>query len=149
MSGECAICAGHAAPVAARLEAWRDEHFILRHHPQPAPALGWFLLDLMRHAQGPGDFTAAEASAFGPVLKRCVAAVKATTLCDRVYCMAFGESALHFHMHLAPRWAKDGHTAAWKMADHYRAAILQPGAVEDAEIAQLVAAVGRLLNPAS
>jgi diadenosine tetraphosphate (Ap4A) HIT family hydrolase len=38
-----------------------------------------------------------------------------------VYAIAFGEGAPHLHLHLIPRQISDPHTAAWSVADHYRA----------------------------
>ena len=43
------------------------------------------------------------------------------TDCDRVYAIAFGEGALHLHLHLIPRFAAEPASEAWKVADLYRA----------------------------
>ena len=49
------------------------------------------------------------------------ALVRELTGCERVYAIAFGEGAPHLHLHLIPRFGADPHTAAWSVADHYRA----------------------------
>ena len=54
-------------------------------------------------------------------MQHASALVRELTGCDRVYAMAFGEGAPHLHLHLIPRFAHDPHTAAWSVADHYRA----------------------------
>ena len=46
--------------------------------------------------------------------------MKQLTQCDRVYAIAFGERAQHFHLHLIPRFIANPATKAWSAADHYR-----------------------------
>ena len=94
---------------------------MLRHHPDPSPLLGWLLLDACRHVGGPVDFTPAEAAAWGPAVQQASRLVRELTACERVYAIAFGEGARHLHLHLIPRFGDDSSTAAWLIADHYRA----------------------------
>lgn len=118
---QCAICRLHAESSGlAPVVIWENCHGLLRHHPLPAPLVGWCLLDAKRHLEGPIDFTDLEAVEWGRVVQRASSLVKQVSGCDRVYAMAFGEGARHLHLHLIPRHAADGRTAAWAVADLYR-----------------------------
>ena len=118
----CGICDLHAnAAELAQHEIWRNDHWLLRHHPQPAPLLGWCLLDSLRHLSGPSQFEPEEAMEWGVVVQNASMLVQSVTGCDRVYAIAFGEGARHLHLHLIPRFADDPRTSAWSVADHYRA----------------------------
>jgi diadenosine tetraphosphate (Ap4A) HIT family hydrolase len=120
----CAICQIHGSVSAqTSYEIGRGALWVLRHHPDPSPLLGWLLLDSARHLGGPVDFNLEEAAAWGVAVQHASALVKELTGCDRVYAIAFGEGAPHLHLHLIPRFTSDPHTAAWSVADHYRAVI--------------------------
>jgi diadenosine tetraphosphate (Ap4A) HIT family hydrolase len=134
----CAICQIHGSVSAqTSYEIGRGALWVLRHHPDPSPLLGWLLLDSARHLGGPVDFNPEEAAAWGVAVQHASALVKELTGCDRVYAISFGEGAPHLHLHLIPRFASDPHTAAWSVADHYRAVIAgernpaNPGDVAD------------------
>ena len=117
----CAICQLHADPAARqRYEIWRSELWVLRHHPDPAPLVGWLLLDSLRHCSGPVDFSEAEATDWGRAVRDASHLVKQITGCDRVYAIAFGEGAQHLHLHLIPRFVSQSETKAWSVADLYR-----------------------------
>ena len=79
------------------------------------------MLDSLRHCSGPIEFTTVEASAWGGAVQQASRLVQRLTQCDRVYVIAFGEGAQHLHLHLIPRVIGDPSTAAWSVADHYRA----------------------------
>lgn len=118
----CGICASHAPGEArTQLEAWRDEHWVVHHHLDPAPLVGWTFLSALRHVQGPADLTDAEAATFGTTLRRVSRAIRSLTACDRVYAIAFGQGAPHMHVHLIPRYDAQAQTRAWAVADFYRA----------------------------
>jgi len=118
----CPICAlERPARRHPELVVWEDPLWIVRHHALPAPLAGWFLLVSKRHLGGPADLGPEEAAAFGPVLQRTSAAVRAVTGAPKVYAIAFGEGAPHLHVHLVPRFAERDDLAAWKLADVYRA----------------------------
>ena len=118
----CPICSLHQDQQKQNhYEIFRNDLWVLRHHPDPAPLLGWFLLDSRRHCSGPIEFTTAEASAWGGAVQQASRLVQRLTQCDRVYAIAFGEGAQHLHLHLIPRVIGDPSTAAWSVADHYRA----------------------------
>lgn len=130
------------APVSgasdfAALECHRGPHWIVRHHPLPAPLVGWTCLSAVRHVQGPADFHDAEADEFGRALRTVSRAIREVTGCDRVYAIAFGQGAPHLHMHLIPRFDAVEATRAWQIADWYRAvergeyAPADPAAVSD------------------
>jgi len=104
----CAICQIHGAvSTQTSYEIGRGALWVLRHHPDPAPLLGWLLLDSARHLGGPADFNPEEAAAWGLAVQHASALVKELTGCDRVYAIAFGEGAPHLHLHLIPRFASD------------------------------------------
>jgi diadenosine tetraphosphate (Ap4A) HIT family hydrolase len=123
----CEICRiqDRAAPdhVArfAEMECWRDGTWVVRHHLAPAPLVGWTFVGTVRHVQGAADLTDHEAAELGPMLRRVSRAVRALTGCDRVYAIAFGQGAPHLHVHLIPRFDAEPATAAWNVADWYRA----------------------------
>jgi diadenosine tetraphosphate (Ap4A) HIT family hydrolase len=118
----CGVCQRHNDPISSqRYEISRRPLWILRHHPDPAPLTGWLLLDACRHMAGPLEFTATEASAWGPAVQQASQLVQQLTGCDRVYAIAFGEGARHLHLHLIPRFGQEAASEAWKVADLYRA----------------------------
>jgi diadenosine tetraphosphate (Ap4A) HIT family hydrolase len=135
----CPICGLQADPLAWQVDgiARFGIGWVLRHHPAPAPLVGWLLLDSGRHLGGPTDFDAAEADSFGEALRRSCALVRQLSGCDRVYAIAFGEGAPHLHVHLIPRHGAETASKAWSVADLYRAveagerAAAAPAAVAD------------------
>lgn len=137
----CGVCRLHADPgLGDGLGLHRSDTWLLRHHPHPSPLVGWLLLDAVRHMAGPADFDAREAAGFGAMLQRSSALVKELSGCDRVYAIAFGEGARHFHLHLIPRHAAEERSESWRIADLYRAVAageIDPAATE--EVATFVA----------
>ena len=122
MTAPCGVCAIHAdAAGHGRWECHRGERWIVRHHPEPSPLVGWTFLCSARHVQGSADFTDAEAEGFGPAMRTVSRAVRDLTGCDRVYAIAFGQGAAHLHVHLVPRFDVEEGTRAWNVADWYRA----------------------------
>jgi len=122
MNSDCPICDLHAETAMVRsYEIERSDLWVLRHHPDPAPLVGWMLLDSLRHCPGPLAFNEEEAANWGRAVRDASGLVQELTGCDRVYAIAFGEGAQHLHLHLIPRFLNDPATAAWSVADHYRA----------------------------
>ena len=118
----CSVCDLHgSAEACRRFEISRDRHWILRHHPDPAPLTGWLLLDARRHISGLLEFTPEEANAWGAAVQQASRLMQELTGCDRVYAIAFGEGARHLHLHLIPRFGSEPASEAWKVADAYRA----------------------------
>ena len=65
-----------------------------------------------------------------------------------VYAIAFGEGALHLHLHLIPRDGADDRTKAWSVADLYRQ--VEAGIIPAADrerIADFIAAARQLADP--
>ena len=118
----CDVCRIHADhDTCAPFEVARDGRWVVRHHLPPAPLAGWTFLCTERHVQGPTDLDDAEADGLGRAIRRVSRAVREATGCDRVYAIAFGQGAPHLHVHLVPRFDAEPETAAWKVADWYRA----------------------------
>ena len=121
MKQNCPICdLHHDVGQQQKYEIYRDDLWVLRHHPSPSPLVGWLLLDSLRHCSGPIDFSVNEASNWGLAVQDACSLVKQLTKCDRVYSIAFGEGAQHLHLHLIPRLIVNPATKAWSVADHYR-----------------------------
>ena len=117
----CGVCKTHSDIDAIhKYEICRNQLWVLRHHPNPAPKVGWLLLDSVRHLGGPVDFQPKEASAWGLALQNASKLVKQLTLCNRVYSISFGEGARHLHLHLIPHYNTDSEGKAWQVADLYR-----------------------------
>ncbi len=118
---QCSVCELHNQKEAK--ESWeihRNDLWILRHHPEPAPLTGWLLLDSKRHTEGPVDFTSKEAQNWGLIVQKASSLIKSLTNCQRVYTIAFGEGARHLHLHLIPRFEQEAATQSWAIADFYR-----------------------------
>lgn len=140
---QCDICGIHAdTGTYGWLEAHRCARWVVRHHPLPAPLVGWTFLSTVRHVQGFADLDAAEVADVGPMLQRVSQAVRTLTGCDRVYAIAFGQGAPHLHVHLIPRFDSQPATRAWAVADWYRA--VERGEQTPASEAEVRAYVQRL-----
>lgn len=121
MALNCPICdLHHDVGLQKQYEIYRDDLWVLRHHPSPSPLVGWLLLDSLRHCSGPIDFSDNEAINWGLAVRDACRLVHRITQCDRVYTIAFGEGAQHLHLHLIPRFIVNPATKAWSIADHYR-----------------------------
>lgn len=124
MTATCAICQIHGNPIQQEAyEIGRGARWLLRHHPDPSPLAGWLLLDACRHLGGPIAFSDQEALSWGAAVRHASQLVQRLTGCERVYAIAFGEGAPHLHLHLIPRFASDPASAAWSVADLYRAVV--------------------------
>lgn len=143
-SSPCGICRLHddATNVAA-YEIARTDLWLLRHHPDPAPLAGWLLLDARRHVPGPLAFSDREALSWGQAVRHASQLVQQLTGCDRVYAIAFGEGAPHLHLHLIPRQGSDPRTAAWSVADLYRAVAEGKRQAADPQLVRELVARGR------
>ncbi|MDA1263232.1 MAG: diadenosine tetraphosphate hydrolase [Planctomycetota bacterium] len=142
MTSACGVCKIHTNELLDELVAWESDRWILRHHPAPAPLVGWFLLDTRRHVASAADFDALEEAEFAQILGSAMRAIRSVIAVPRVYIILFGEGAQHVHAHLIPRDPSHTGTSAWEIADWYRAvesgkrAAAQP--VEIAEAVQRV-----------
>ena len=77
MTRPCPICSLHDDPAARdAYEIGRGSLWLLRHHPDPAPLVGWLLLDSLRHVAGPADFNDKEAAAWGLAVRYASALLK-------------------------------------------------------------------------
>ena len=128
-----------------RYEIQRSELWVLRHHTDPAPLPGWLLLDSLRPSFGPVDFTAAQASDWGCAFHDVSDFVKEINRCERVHATAFGEGALHFHLHLSPRHLNKPASKAWAVADLYRDKDHGDGAAADPAVVAAIVQRCRLL----
>jgi hypothetical protein len=94
MSAPCAICELHGDRIRREAcEIGRGQHWLLRHHPDPAPLVGWLLLDARSHLAGPLAFTDQQALAWGPAVRHDCRRVQRLCGCERVDAIAFGEGA--------------------------------------------------------
>ena len=127
----CAVCEQHAAARTAGHVLWTDGRFLVMHHPEPSPLEGWLRLDAVDHVGGVADLSDEDAARFGVLHARIAACMKQALGVDRIYSIAFGESARHLHMHLVPRRADRDDLAAWALADGYRACMRDPSIAAD------------------
>ena len=142
----CGVCELHAASAEReRYEISRNDLWVLRHHPDPAPLQGWLLLDSLRHLGGPIEFNHKESAAWGTAVQRASTLVQLLTGCQRVYAIAFGEGAKHLHLHLIPRFATEPASEAWKVADLYRAVAAGQLSATTPEAVQALVRQGRVL----
>ena len=100
-------------------EIYRDDLWVLRHHPAQEPPMRWLLLDSLLYCNSLIDLFS-EAKNWSLAVQDASILVKKITQCDRVYTIAFGEGAQHLHLHLIPRFISNPNTKAWSVADHYR-----------------------------
>jgi diadenosine tetraphosphate (Ap4A) HIT family hydrolase len=139
----CGVCRLEGPPrIAPELVAAENSLWIVRHHGHPAPLVGWVQFVSRRCVQGPARFNDEEAEDYGPALREAARAVETATSALRVYCIAFGEGAPHLHVHIVPRYEHLPETAAWKVADWYRA--VERGERPAADTAAVEAFVTRL-----
>lgn len=103
----------------------------------------WLLLDARRHVPGPLAFSDREALSWGQAVRHASQLVQQLTGCDRVYAIAFGEGAPHLHLHLIPRQGSDPRTAAWSVADLYRAVAEGKRQAADPQLVRELVARGR------
>ena len=84
---------------------------------------GWIVLGLRRHAFDPMGMNPAEAASLGPVIKTVTGAIKTTLDSERVYVLAWGETAQHLHFLIASRGAEippeHRHADFWKHRNEY------------------------------
>ena len=150
MTASCAICQIHGDRTHQEAyELGRGALWLLRHHPDPSPLAGWLFLDARRHLGGPLAFNDLEAVSWGSAVRHASQLVQRLTGCDRVYAIAFGEGAPHLHLHLIPRCVADPASAAWSVADLYRAvAAGERTPADPIRVRELVAAARQLVEPA-
>lgn len=98
--GLCQSAAGKKGPIL-----WQDDLWAVTHKRPPCGVVGHLQLISKRHVQGPSAFTAEEAAAVGPALRRCERVLEQVTGCDRVYTAALGSPKNpHFHAHMLPMY---------------------------------------------
>ena len=142
-AASCTVCGWLTPPIPMpSLVVVESERWIVRHHLPPAPIAGWLQLISRRHVQGPAHLDAIEAAEFGVALSMVSRALEAASGALRVYAIAFGEGSQHIHVHLVPRLPARDDTAAWKIADWYRA--VERGEVPPADPAEVTALVDRV-----
>ncbi|WP_194891243.1 hypothetical protein [Catenulispora pinisilvae] len=90
---DCLLCT-HAS--TAPTEVYRDDWWAATVFPALAVP-GWYVLRLLRHAEGLAAMTQPEAEALGRALRRLSGAVTVTCHTDVVYATCFGEDNRHLH----------------------------------------------------
>jgi diadenosine tetraphosphate (Ap4A) HIT family hydrolase len=145
---QCRICAANVAELPHLNRAiWQDDQWLLRHARHPYGLPGWLTLYAKRHVAGIAHFSDEEATSFGPVLRRLEAELERVTGALRIYTVAMGESAPHFHGHLVPRYAGlPPEEATWNLFDFSRRASIGEVTVDESEVARIVDELQRRLN---
>lgn len=130
-SGEsaCFICRKHAGleaqPPGGYL--WAREGWCVCHAPAALGPAGTLLIELERHTLDYATLTDVESVAYGPLLRRAYAALRAVTGAERIYTLVTLEGEAHLHIWLVPR------AAATPTRDLAYLASAAPCAEEDAQ----------------
>jgi len=64
---------------------------------------GWMVVVTRRHVTSLSELTAAEAAAFGPLLRRLSAALEEVLGAAKAYVIFLAEAVTHVHIHVIPR----------------------------------------------
>ena len=142
MIDQCGVCAAHTESADGHCLAWQSDLWVLRHHPLPAPLVGWFLLDARRHVASAADLNASEEKQFAQVLGASMRAIRTAMGVPRVYVVMFGEGAHHLHAHLIARDPSNTATKSWSVADLYR--LVESGKRPPADGREIATVVARL-----
>ena len=138
---DCGIC--NLVRGVSGTTVFTDDHWVLG-MLDGLEAPGWMVLAQRRHAVGAVGMDAEEAASLGPLLKRAATAIEGATGAERVYVVAYGENAPHWHMLLIGRDADhpvdQRQAAIWE----HRSAYIDP-----ARARAVAAAVGRAMLDSS
>ena len=102
----CSAC----AEIAGELSApggiiFDDGLWFVSHHTGPYTDAGELIAKTRRHCESLSELTLAEATALGPLLRTCVAAITHVVVSERIYAVSFNERIRHVHFLLLPRTA--------------------------------------------
>jgi diadenosine tetraphosphate (Ap4A) HIT family hydrolase len=114
----------------------RDSHWVLMAMDVP----GWIMVATVRHGDGPWDLTPGEASGLGDTVLRSSKAIKAVVPAERVYVLALGEMAQHFHCLVMPRLTEDNERRL-DQAVHESLAALRSKLADEPEAVRTAAAL--------
>ena len=137
----CRICDhNHGAADVAHGLLYQDDLWVVRHSAPPYGVAGWLTVQTRRHVAEPADFSDAEASNLGPMLRHFEGTLREITGALRIYTAAMGESFPHFHCHMVPRYAETPNGAkAWGVFDLSRQAAEGTITVDEQEVARISA----------
>lgn len=99
MSSSCVLCS-HAE--SDPFEIYRDQWWAAAIFPG-FEVPGWYVLRLLRHAEGLAAMRDAEAEALGPALRRVSSAISTVCRTDVVYATCYGEDNRHLHLLVTAR----------------------------------------------
>ena len=102
---DCFLCQKHEGKVAPPPGGYIHEgaHWMVCHAPVDKGPLGTLFIESQRHFLDFAEANEEELAAYGPLLKRVYAALKAVTEAERVYQVVFLEGIAHFHAWLVSR----------------------------------------------
>ena len=100
----CSYCETYAEPAGTVLD---HEHWAVVHGPGASTRAGGLKIVARRHYVDFHEMDDAEAAAFGILLRRLDAAVRAVTGAERVHLVSTRDRVQHFHAWLYPRLADD------------------------------------------
>ena len=102
---DCFLCQKHEGEVAPPPGGYIYEgaHWMVCHAPADKGPLGTLFIESRRHFLDFAEANEEELAAYGPLLKRVYAALKAVTEAERVYQVVFLEGIAHFHAWLVSR----------------------------------------------
>lgn len=104
--GSCFVCSKHALGDDVPGGVLHEDDLVYAGHILPLDsvdvALGYLMVEPVRHVPRLGDLTDDEAARLGLVANRLSRALRATGA-EHVYSFVFGDRVPHLHVHLAPR----------------------------------------------
>ena len=106
MQPGCSACAEVAGQVSAPGGVILDDGlWLVSHHTGPFTDPGELIVKTRRHCESLSEFTPAEATALGPILRAAVQALERAVTAERIYAVSFNERLRHVHFLLLPRTA--------------------------------------------
>ena len=107
----CRIASGAETPPGGVLH--RESGLLVHALLGKSPLRGWLVLTSERHLRAWPDLDRAALATLGPLAARVMTAQREALGAEHVYAFAIGDVVRHFHLHLVPRYRRDGMRLSW------------------------------------